>query len=231
MDGDGDSPGEIEIALDMTKVPEQMEAGMKQLGELLNKELPRMLENAAKQIGQMNKSLGQLPQKMKRARLARQYGAEMMSEDSIMARRTGMALKAKKAETLGGDTRKRQPKFMCPEHRERLVFSKLNQLWECPSPGCTKTKLPEMDRTDTSIIKSKPRIIGKLDSDGDMHWYLNYVDENIMIELPFSQTDGMSVFVVGGEGRAIALTITTDNVALFNSEGKQVGITTMTASD
>lgn len=202
--------------------PDAIARGMQQLGELIN-ELPKQMEKAAKAVGTFNRQLGQLPNKMKRARLVKQLGADVMSEDSIMARRTGMAVKAKKATSLGDDTRKREPRFMCPEHRERLVFSKLNQVWECPSPGCTKTKLPEMDRTETTIIKTEPRVICELDEDGDSHWYLNFMDENIMVKLPFKNTSGMLSGTPGG----IVLNYETNNVVVFDNQGNKVELSSL----
>lgn len=217
----GESPTDLS-EIDPDALADGVHQGIKQFNELLA-DLPRQMENVAKQIGKMNRSLGQLPIKMKRARLVKQLGADVMSEDSIMARRTGMAVKAKKATSLGDDTRKRQPKFMCPEHRERLVFSKLNQVWECPSPGCTKTKLPEMDRTETTIIKSEPRVICKVDEDGDQHWYLNYMDENIMIELPFSKATG-AITATSNGATGVMVSYETENVAMFDAQGNRVDL-------
>ncbi|AKL88377.1 hypothetical protein BH789_gp096 [Gordonia phage GMA6] len=127
-------------------------------------------------------------------------------------------IKAKKAKGLGDSVRSREPRFMCPDHRERLVFSKLNQVWECPSPGCNKRKLPSMDRTDTTIIKSAPRVVGRQDEDGDIHWYLNFMEENIMVELPFQSTGATA------EGSSVSVTYTTDDQAVFGPKGEKIDL-------
>lgn len=139
-------------------------------------------------------------------------------ELGIMAAKAGRVIAKKKAIAPRGPSKR--PAFVCPTHKSRLVFSSLNQVWECPEPGCKTTKLPAMDRNDTNIIKSTPRFIGKQDSDGDIHWYINFVAEGILIELPFGVTSEAVLM-----GDKIEVSIVSEDFAIFNTQGKQIKLT------
>lgn len=115
----------------------------------------------------------------------------------------------------------KRPAFMCPTHTRRLVFSSLNQVWECPEAGCRHSKLPAMDRNETNIIKSAPRLIGKRDEDGDVHWYINYTEEGVLIELPFQMTSQARL------GDQVSVSINTSDFVIFDKNGKHLTVQEM----
>ena len=157
------------------------------------------VNSVGKTAKDFSRAVGKTLRAVERQGIERQTSIPM-DQDSINLRSINVAQRArpvKRRPVLAGATKatglvpatpSREPRFMCPEHKERLIFSKLNQVWECPTPGCMKKKSPMMDRTDTTLIKTTPSVVGRLDEDGDVHWYLSFPEENIIVEMPFSKT-------------------------------------------
>ncbi|AZS07961.1 hypothetical protein SEA_KABOCHA_115 [Gordonia phage Kabocha] len=145
-----------------------------------------------------------------------------ISEEAIEKRRvTIMAVKASRVKDEKNGVRKRKPKFICPKHREPMVFSPDKQVWYCGTAGCYESRMPEIDRTEIHLVKSAPRLVGKQDEDGDVHWYVNFPDEGIMIEVPF-QDGGV---VHNPSDNSVNLTWNIKDYVTFDAKGKEVDIT------
>lgn len=133
-----------------------------------------------------------------------------------------MAVKAARVKaSKNASAKKRKPKFICPKHREAMVFSADKQVWYCATPGCYESRMPEIDRTETHLVKSTPRLVGRQDEDGDVHWYLNFPDEGLMIEAPFRSVD---VTTDPATGKA-SFTWEIKDFVTFDAKGKEVDLT------
>lgn len=133
-----------------------------------------------------------------------------------------MAVKAARVKAeKNGQSKKRKPKFICPKHREAMVFSPDKQVWYCATAGCYESRMPEIDRTETHLVKSAPRLIGRQDEDGDVHWYLNFPDEGLMIEAPFIDVDVTMSPVTG----TASFTWDIKDYVTFDAKGKEVDLT------
>ncbi|QZE10881.1 hypothetical protein SEA_CHISANAKITSUNE_113 [Gordonia phage ChisanaKitsune] len=145
-----------------------------------------------------------------------------VSNEAIEKRRvTIMAVKASRVKDEKNGVRKRKPKFICPKHREPMVFSSDKQVWYCGIAGCYESRMPEIDRTEIHLVKSTPRLVGKQDEDGDVHWYINFPDEGLMIEAPFKDAS----VVLDPATNTASLKWSVKDFVTFDAKGKEVDLT------
>lgn len=213
---DGEIEGEV-VEVNFTEFQE----GMKKFQDAIPGLVQAVQDTFANITKNMNRWLGDISKAIVRAHIERTTGISM-TRQAIEKRRDSVMAGKVLAKRKGPSGKK--PSFICPKHKGVLIFSQINQLWECPEPGCYQTRLPEIDRKEANVVKSPPKFIGRQDDDGDLHWYMNFPDEGILIELKFDST---SEWVAG---KGVIVGIEAKNYDLYDKDNNKISLSDLVGS-